>query len=168
MLGVSVCLCIAAPAFAESAPVYDADAMQQDQPFDAAPDQSHTCRHLRHLDKREEVHLFLYSRRFHLFLQGRLSMEQRMQRVEQQVNNMQTSDAASRVDSLQDQVQSLRGQIEQLTHQLEQVQNQQKTMYSDLDNRLALAGTKANHLLSPPSNPILGGLNDVVTAGSSE
>ena len=72
-----------------------------------------------------------------------MNVDQRVQRIEQQINNIQNSDSVTRVDSLQGQVQALRGQIEQLTHQLEQMQSQQKSMYSDLDGRLVQAGTKS-------------------------
>jgi len=69
-----------------------------------------------------------------------MSIDQRLKRIEQQVNNMQTSDSTQRVESLQDQVQTLRGQVEQLMHQLEQLQTQQKTMFNDLDKRLSQQG----------------------------
>lgn len=65
-----------------------------------------------------------------------LSLPQRIARVEQQVNNMQHSDVATKVGDMQTQVQSLRGQIDTLTHQIQEMQAQQKKMYADLDKRL--------------------------------
>jgi tol-pal system protein YbgF len=65
-----------------------------------------------------------------------LSMEQRVQRLEQQTNNTLTSDLSTKMNDMQTEVQSLRGQVEDLTHQIQQLQAQQKTMYSDLDKRV--------------------------------
>ncbi len=66
-----------------------------------------------------------------------LSTDQRLRRVEQQMNTMQSNDLGSKTDSLQAQVQDLRSQVEQLTHQLAQAQASQKSMYTDLDKRLS-------------------------------
>lgn len=66
-----------------------------------------------------------------------LSEEQRIQRLEQQITNLQHSDSATKSEALQTEVQTLRGQVEELTHQLQEVQTQQRTMYSDLDKRLS-------------------------------
>jgi tol-pal system protein YbgF len=106
-MGVAVCLSLAAPAFAESAPVFDADAVQDDgvgeqaylppPPAPPAPDQ-------------ESGSTFV-------------PMQAQPQPEQQQV----VSNDAARVDTLQSEIQSLRGQVEQLTHQLDQVKNQQKT-----------------------------------------
>ncbi len=65
-----------------------------------------------------------------------LSLDQRVGRVEQQINNMLHDDQAAKVGAVQTDVQALRGQIEELTHQVQQLQALQKTMYSDLDKRV--------------------------------
>ncbi len=41
-----------------------------------------------------------------------------------------------RLDQLQLEVQQLRGQVEEQAHKIEMLKNQQKTMYSDIDDRL--------------------------------
>ncbi|HSW92906.1 MAG TPA: tol-pal system protein YbgF [Gammaproteobacteria bacterium] len=64
------------------------------------------------------------------------SLDQRVNRMEQQMKNLQHSDSSSRMNTLQNEVQSLRGQVEELTHQLQQMQTQQRSMYSDLDKRI--------------------------------
>ncbi len=64
-------------------------------------------------------------------------MDQRINRLEQQMTNMQHSNSAAKLSSLQNEVQALRGQVEELTHQLQQAQTQQRAMYSDLDKRLS-------------------------------
>jgi len=130
---------LSAVAFAESAPVYDVDNMPQqfesnsdtsaDMPSDngqdlpppPSPDQESTFAPLTsqtspssNASRTQDI--------------SRLTPDQRLHRLEQQINNMQNNDAAQRMDSLQNQVQLLRGQVEQLTHQLQLVQNQQKTV----------------------------------------
>ena len=64
-------------------------------------------------------------------------MDQRVNRIEQQMTNLEHSDAAAKLNAMQSEVQSLRGQVEELTHTLQQMQGQQKAMYSDLDKRLS-------------------------------
>lgn len=65
-----------------------------------------------------------------------LTADQRILRLEQQMNNLQQSSSADKVSALQAEVQTLRGQVEELNHQLQQMQTQQKTQYSDLDKRI--------------------------------
>ncbi len=65
-----------------------------------------------------------------------LSVEQRVARLEQQINNVLHSDVTTKMDAVQADMQLLRGQIEELTHQIQQLQTQQKSMYSDLDKRI--------------------------------
>ena len=74
-----------------------------------------------------------------------LTPEQRMRRLEQQLNNLHGGDAAQ-VEALQSEVQSLRGQVEQLNHQLEKVQSQQTTPKAADNKRVAdaSAGTDAD------------------------
>jgi len=132
------------PVFAESAPVYDADSVQQqfdqanaqqdqDLPPPPSPEQDNSDSGYVPPQPQAATTPTLQ--------QPSLTMEQRMRRVEQQVNNMQNSDSSARTQSLQSEVQSLRAQVEQLTHQLQQIQNQQKSMYADLDKRLQQAAT---------------------------
>lgn len=75
-----------------------------------------------------------------------LTTDQRLNRVEQQILNLQHSDSSSKLGTLQNEVQSLRGQVEELTHQLQQMQAQQRSMYSDLDKRINKQSTS-----TPPS-----------------
>ncbi len=65
-----------------------------------------------------------------------LTPDQRVKRLEQQMNNLQQTDLSGKNKALETQVQSLRGQVEELTHQLQQSQAQQKAMYTELDKRL--------------------------------
>lgn len=81
-----------------------------------------------------------------------LTTDQRLNRVEQQITNLQHTDSSSRLGTLQNEVQSLRGQVEDLTHQLQQMQAQQRSMYSDLDKRLNKQSTTAPSSTSPATN----------------
>jgi tol-pal system protein YbgF len=71
-----------------------------------------------------------------------LSPEQRMHRLEQQLANLQSSQSAQHVESLQNEVQSLRGQIEQLNHQIDKMQAQQKLAKAETTTTAAEAESK--------------------------
>jgi tol-pal system protein YbgF len=131
--GTAMLLGIALPVYAESAPVYDVDALPQqydtqdvDDVPPPPPGQEGTFVPMQQQQQAPAPRIA-----------PPMSTNQRLQRVEQQINNMQTNDAAARMDSLQNQVQALHAQVEQLTHQLEQLQAQQKSMYADLDKRVS-------------------------------
>ncbi len=87
-----------------------------------------------------------------------LSMEQRVQRAEQQIKNLHQSGSSAKAEELQKEVQSLRGQLEEMSHQVQQMQSQQKAMYADFDKRLAEAQTvkapipTANNDVAPTVN----------------
>lgn len=133
--GSAVLLSIALPIYAE-APVYDVESMPQqydtqdlqDYGPPPAPGQEGTFVPMQQQSPQQAPAPRM---------DPPLSTNQRLQRVEQQINNMQSSDTVARMDSLQNQVQSLHSQVEQLSHQLEQLQAQQKSMYSDLDKRVS-------------------------------
>lgn len=121
VLGVAMLTSIATLAFAEDAPVYDADNFPQQ--FDGQP-------------YGNENASYQPSYQYGQGQQQPSSLEQRVTRAERQINNLQQVNTSSKLDALQGEVQSLRGQVEQLTRQLQQAQNQQTTMYSDLDKRI--------------------------------
>jgi len=144
-------LSIAAPVFAESAPVFDADAMQQqDDGYSGDQGQSDVPPPPPPSSASNSANSdsgFVPSQSMAQSSPPSttsMSMEQRLRRIEQQVGNMQNNESSAKVESLQDQLQSMRGQVEQLSHQLEKVQSQQKTMYADLDKRLSQPFAKAN------------------------
>ena len=66
-----------------------------------------------------------------------LTQAQRIDRVEQQLDNLLHADSGSKMNHFQEEVQALRGKVEELTHQLEQMQHRQQAMYTDLDRRIA-------------------------------
>jgi tol-pal system protein YbgF len=159
IIGAAACISMTAPVFAESAPVYDADAVQQD---DSAGDQG------QYLPPPPAPEASAAQDAGSTFVPVQsnvasaapatspqsLSMDQRMQRLEQQVNNMQGSDAAQRIDSLQAQVQALRGQVELLTHQLEQLVKKPTAANTNAaDGTVTADNSDANNL--PVATPTL-------------
>lgn len=155
VFGMAMLMGIAIPAFAESAPVYDVDSMQQQQ-FDNGLDQGQD---LPAPPAPEQEGGFVPAQQVSNSSSSSTpsapvssgTVEQRLRRVEQQINNMQNSDSSARIDSLQGQIQALRGQVEQLTHQLQQAQSQLKSQYADLDKRLA--GQPASSPVSAQAAP---------------
>lgn len=147
LIGIAASLSVAMPVFAESAPVYDVDSMQQDQ-FDGSPERGQYLPPPPPPAQEETGAAYVPGGSAQPVVQVQpsapvvhMSADQRLQRMEQQLRNMQSSESVAKMQSLQDEVQALRGQVEQLTHQLEQLQNQQKAMYSDVDKRLSQTGS---------------------------
>lgn len=129
LLIVAMLVGFATPSFADDAPVYDADTGSQQQ-FDGSSSSSY--------DSAPATPATSVPRDSYAPSQPMqsLSLDQRLTRIENQMNNLDQSKSSAKVDSLQNQVQSLRNQVEELNHQLQQVQTQQKAMYSDLDKRV--------------------------------
>lgn len=71
--------------------------------------------------------------------QQRLSLSERVDRLEQQSSGTGTTgsvDLVNQIQTLQSQVQALQGQVEELRHELGQAQQRSKDQYIDLDSRL--------------------------------
>lgn len=123
--------------FAEPAPVYDADSLEQpydnnggmQQDLPPPPNQSPDTAFIPIQSEVQPV-----SSAGHHNSHG--GMERRLQRVEQQINNMQASDVSAQLESLQNQIQSLRAEIEQITKAMRDTQNQEKSIFADFDSRL--------------------------------
>lgn len=130
IIAVAMLSSIAIVAYADDAPVYEVD--NYPPPFDEQPADAGGGVETRGLDNIPPPRATYIPPP-----PQPLSMDQRVARVEQQVNNLQQSGSLNRADELQKEVQTLRGQVEELTHQLLQSQNQQRAMYADLDKRLA-------------------------------
>jgi tol-pal system protein YbgF len=170
VLSIAMCLGIAMPVFAESAPVYDADAMPQQ--FDNSPDQAQQDmpppppaapgQESAFVPVQPGAQSGAQSGAPNLQVSpaasaspaSSMGVEQRIKRLEQQV---ESANSTARIDALQSQVQSLQGQVEQLTRQLQVAQSQQKTMYADLDKRLGQSASKG-------ADASLSGADDVTAA----
>lgn len=69
-------------------------------------------------------------------------MEQRVLRLEKQIENMAEMNYPSKLEKMQQEVQQLHGQIEVQNHELTQLKEQLKNFYQDLDQRVSK--TKSN------------------------
>jgi tol-pal system protein YbgF len=76
-----------------------------------------------------------------VFAQGRLSLSERIERLEQQAQGQgqgqTTVELLNRINELQAEVQSLRGLVEQQTFEIETLKKAQRDRYVDLDSRLS-------------------------------
>lgn len=128
VLVMAMFISIAIPAFAEEAPVYDLDGGTSIQE-DNSPDTEMTVSSSQPID--------ISGHQSADISHPSLTLEQRVARAEHQIGTLQRTDAPAKVETLQSEIQSLRGQVEQLTRQVQQMQTQQRTLYSDVDKRLA-------------------------------
>jgi tol-pal system protein YbgF len=102
-------------AYAEhTAPVYDVDSMSNDSQATAAGTPSDD-------NIKSALNQALTSSS-----EPPATVDQRVERIEQQLSNMQQSDLSNRLNSMQGEVQSLRGQVEELTHQLQDLRQQRE------------------------------------------
>ena len=134
-----------ARSFAESAPVYDADTLQQQ--FESSGDQGENLPPPPQPPSEQERAFVPTTPQpsqqtvepqaaTQASPQPTLTLAQRVSQIEQQIDNLQLSGSSTRMDALQKEIQSLQSQVEQLNHQFQQVQSQQKSMYSDLEKKL--------------------------------
>lgn len=103
--------------------------------------------------------------------EGRLSLSERMARLEQQANNGKANvDLLNRITELQAEVQSLRGQVEEQSFKIQELEKRNRDQYVDLDSRIARiesgqAGTGAP-LLDPTATPPAAGADPAATPPS--
>ena len=71
-----------------------------------------------------------------------LKLEDRVSRLERQMESQTLVDMLSRIDSLQQEVQDLRGQLEVQTHKAEGLEQRQREIYLDIDRRLQQIETR--------------------------
>ena len=94
--------------------------------------------------------------------QERLSLAERVARLEQQANGGGSAqsriDTVNQIQSLQTQVQELLGQVEELKHQLGEARQRAKDQYVDLDSRIGrlegTGGAAPSSSASPPNNDL--------------
>ena len=81
-------------------------------------------------------------------------LDQRVQRIERVLTNNSLLELAQRIDRLQADVRSLRGEVELLQNQSEGGKAQSRSLYSDLEKRLAaletLDGVGGPGAIAPP------------------
>jgi tol-pal system protein YbgF len=104
--------------------------------------------------------------------QQRLSLSERIQRLEQQASggSQGSVDLVNQIQALQSQVQALQGQVEELRHQLDGAQQRAKDQYIDLDSRIGrIEGTRSG-AVAPADAPTIGqdsGMQDIQLGGSA-
>ena len=85
----------------------------------------------------------------------RLSLAERVERLEQQQAGGQGGNAVdlvNQINALQQQVQNLQGQVEELKHQLDEARQRSKDQYIDLDSRIGrMEGHAPNGAPPPPA-----------------
>ncbi len=93
-----------------------------------------------------------------VFAQGRLSLSERLARLEQQAQGQgqgqTTVELLNRINELQAEVQSLRGLVEQQTFEVETLKKAQRDRYVDLDSRLSRleGGAVGGPMNAPPAS----------------
>lgn len=92
--------------------------------------------------------------------QPQLSSEQRLERIERQVERI--SDLTLQLQALRRENQQLRGQLEEQQHQLKSLERKQRDLYLDVDQRLS--GMQAATPVKPAAQPPQGGAAPVVDA----
>jgi tol-pal system protein YbgF len=104
--------------------------------------------------------------------QQRLSLSERIQRLEQQASggSQGSVDLVNQIQGLQSQVQALQGQVEELRHQLDGAQQRAKDQYIDLDSRIGrIEGTRSG-AVAPADAPMIGqesGMQDIQLGSSA-
>src|SRR3990167_5296015 len=96
-----------------------------------------------------------------------LTEDQRLARIEQQMNNLTAMNLPQQITELQQQLAELRGQLQMQSHDLKLLENQQRSFYQDLNQRLGqlknsentvkatTTPTLSEHIPSaPPSDPV--------------
>ncbi len=86
--------------------------------------------------------------------QDRLSLAERVARLEQQQGNPAQGgavDLVNRIQELQSQVQTLQGRVEELQHALDEAKQRNKELYVDLDSRLARLEGRAPGAAAAPA-----------------
>lgn len=82
------------------------------------------------------------------------SVSQRLDRIEQSLQNQGLLDMMQQLQGLQQEIKNLRGEIEVQNHTIEQLQQRQRALYTDMDQRLqglerGSAGTGTTATLAP-------------------
>src|SRR3990167_1943820 len=85
-------------------------------------------------------------------LQQSLSMDQRVAKLENQMNNLANMNVAAQIDQLQQQLQQLQGQLQVAQHDLKTLDEQQRNFYQDLDQRLNNLKALVDNDNTPVSN----------------
>src|SRR5438445_4311527 len=101
----------------------------------------------------------------------RMSLAERVERLEQQQGNTQNGvELVNQINALQAQVRSRQGQNEELRHQLDQLKQQSKDQYTDIDSRIGRLEGRAPGAApagAPPAPAAGGQLPDAQLGGNN-
>jgi len=109
-----------------------------------------------------------------------LSAEQRMSKLENQIENINGQNFISKIDELQTRVQKLTGQVEDQAHQIEQLNSQVRNFYQDLNQRLEKTSVEKSDMDKPKaekpvqekpkviSEPVIGEVVEAMPANTPE
>jgi tol-pal system protein YbgF len=92
------------------------------------------------------------------------NLEERVARIERQLDNQALVEMYTRIEALQQQVQELRGVIEEQTHGMQGVEQRQREVYLDFDRRLRQLETQMSGL--QPSASSYAPAGDAAPAGA--
>ena len=82
-----------------------------------------------------------------------LSIDQKITKLEQQMNNFTQMDLAGKTDNLQEQIQQLRGELEVQKHELKLLHDQLNNFYQDLDKRVGKNSNLSTLVTATPETP---------------
>ncbi len=89
---------------------------------------------------------------------AKLSLEQRLQRIERIMQNQSLADLVLQVQQLRQEVQQIRGDVEEQKHNMDAMSRRQRDLYLDIDQRLSRyqpgsAAPPSPQPISPPMTP---------------
>ena len=75
-----------------------------------------------------------------------MTIDQRLSRMERQMENQNLVEMFNRLQSLQSEIEQIRGSLEVLSHDIKGMKQRQKDLYLDLDNRIQQVEMAANSM----------------------
>ena len=98
-----------------------------------------------------------------------MPMDQRVARLEKQLQNLTRMNLPQQISNMQQQIQQINGQLQVQEHELKQLNEQQRSFYQDLDMRIKhfkSLNTDGNDASSTPSDAAASKSNDVATSSN--
>ncbi|MGD9153108.1 MAG: tol-pal system protein YbgF [Gammaproteobacteria bacterium] len=137
---IVVVLCLIAPAivFADEAPVVDLDSSTAQTPTDNGTTGDQPVVPLAKQVQPVSTSSGMTDQAMPTDINGRVA------RLEQQLNYLQQLNVPAKLDQLQQAVAALRGLIDIQSKQIQQLETQQRTLYADLDKRIAALSGKSS------------------------
>ena len=93
-----------------------------------------------------------------------MTIDQRLSRMERQMENQNLVEMFNRLQSLQSEIEQIRGSLEVLSHDIKGMKQRQKDLYLDLDNRIQQVEMAANSM----AGSSMGGMGEPVAGFGGE